>query len=170
LANNRLGDVAGKEIALMLGDSKASIIELDIGGNKLGNGSAVLIGKDLEGTVPVFRQKLTRDECGLTPLLRLKRCHVCGQCQSSRVTTPLTGWHCKSRPNTEGAKKLKKLNLRRNEVGDLGGVALGKMLVLNTSLKVLDVSDNRLGEESASAFVEALTVRCASPCSNQPLP
>jgi hypothetical protein len=33
-----------------------------------------------------------------TPLLRLK----CDQWHSSRAFTPLTGWHCKLRPNTEG--------------------------------------------------------------------
>jgi hypothetical protein len=31
---------------------------------------------------------------------RLKRVHACGQCHSSRVFTPLTGWNCKLRPNT----------------------------------------------------------------------
>jgi hypothetical protein len=39
---------------------------------------------------------------GFTPLLRLKRCHVCDQQHSARVFTPLTGSHCKLRPNTEG--------------------------------------------------------------------
>jgi hypothetical protein len=37
-----------------------------------------------------------------TPLLRLKRCHACDQWHSSRVFAPLTGWHCKFYPNTEG--------------------------------------------------------------------
>jgi hypothetical protein len=38
-----------------------------------------------------------------TPLLlQLKRCHACDQLHSSRVFTPLTGSHCKFRPNTEG--------------------------------------------------------------------
>jgi hypothetical protein len=37
-----------------------------------------------------------------TPLLRLKRCHACDQWHSSREFTPLTGWHCKLGPNTEG--------------------------------------------------------------------
>jgi hypothetical protein len=35
-------------------------------------------------------------------LLCLKRCHACDQCHSCRVFTPLTGSHCKLRPNTEG--------------------------------------------------------------------
>jgi hypothetical protein len=34
--------------------------------------------------------------------VRLKLLHVCDQWHSSRVSTPLTGWHCKLRPNTEG--------------------------------------------------------------------
>jgi hypothetical protein len=33
---------------------------------------------------------------------RLKLLHACDQCHSSRVITPLTGWHCKLCPNTEG--------------------------------------------------------------------
>jgi hypothetical protein len=38
-----------------------------------------------------------------TPLLlHLKLLHACGQCHSFRVSTPLTGWHCKLRPNTAG--------------------------------------------------------------------
>jgi hypothetical protein len=28
--------------------------------------------------------------------------HSCDQWHSSRVSTPLTSWHCKFRPNTEG--------------------------------------------------------------------
>jgi hypothetical protein len=28
--------------------------------------------------------------------------HACDQWHSSRKSTPLTGWYCKSRPNTEG--------------------------------------------------------------------
>jgi hypothetical protein len=31
--------------------------------------------------------------------------HVCDQWHSSRVSTPLTSWHCKLRPNTEGAEE-----------------------------------------------------------------
>jgi hypothetical protein len=34
---------------------------------------------------------------------RLKLLHVCDQWHSSRAFTPLTGCHCKLRPNTEGA-------------------------------------------------------------------
>jgi hypothetical protein len=37
-----------------------------------------------------------------TPLLRLMLLHACDQWHSSRVFTPLTGLHCKFRPNTEG--------------------------------------------------------------------
>jgi hypothetical protein len=33
---------------------------------------------------------------------RLKLLHVCNQCHSSRGFVPLTGWHRKLRPNTEG--------------------------------------------------------------------
>jgi hypothetical protein len=36
-----------------------------------------------------------------TPV-RLKRYPACDQWHSSRVFTPLTGWHCKLRPNTAG--------------------------------------------------------------------
>jgi hypothetical protein len=39
-----------------------------------------------------------------TPLLRLKRCHACDQWHSSRVFTPLTGWHCKLCRNAVGRK------------------------------------------------------------------
>jgi hypothetical protein len=35
------------------------------------------------------------------PLLHLTRC-ACDQWHSSWVFTPLTGWHCKLRPHTEG--------------------------------------------------------------------
>jgi hypothetical protein len=57
------------------------------------------------GTVRAFRQKFTlpRIPFGFTPLLlRLKLLHACGQWHSSRVSAPLTGCHCKLRPNTEG--------------------------------------------------------------------
>jgi hypothetical protein len=42
-------------------------------------------------------------QLSFTPLLRLKRCHACDQCHSSRVSFALTGWHCNFRQNTEGA-------------------------------------------------------------------
>jgi hypothetical protein len=35
-------------------------------------------------------------------LLRLKRCHACDQWHYPRVLTPLSGWHGKLRPHTEG--------------------------------------------------------------------
>jgi hypothetical protein len=44
----------------------------------------------------------SRMPLSFTPLLRLKRCHTCDQWHSSRVSTPLTGSHCKLRPTTEG--------------------------------------------------------------------
>jgi hypothetical protein len=44
----------------------------------------------------------SRMPLSFTPLLCLKCCHACDQCHSSRVFTPLTGWHCKFRSNTEG--------------------------------------------------------------------
>jgi hypothetical protein len=42
--------------------------------------------------------------CSLEALAsaRLKLVHACDQWHSSRLCTPLTGWHCKFRPNTEG--------------------------------------------------------------------
>jgi hypothetical protein len=64
-------------------------------------------GKDcLDGTdctVRVFRQQFTLEDaigshtCSLEALAG-----VCGKLHSSRVFTPLIGWHCKSHPNTEG--------------------------------------------------------------------
>jgi hypothetical protein len=39
-----------------------------------------------------------------TPLLRLKRCHVCDQWHSSRLSTVLNGRHYTFRPNTEGQR------------------------------------------------------------------
>jgi hypothetical protein len=44
----------------------------------------------------------SRMPLGFTPLLRLKLLQVCAQWHSSRASTPLTGWHCKLHPNTEG--------------------------------------------------------------------
>jgi hypothetical protein len=44
----------------------------------------------------------SRMPLSFTPLLRLKRCHACAQWHYSQVFTPLTDWHCKSHPNTEG--------------------------------------------------------------------
>jgi hypothetical protein len=34
--------------------------------------------------------------------VHLKLLHACDRWHSSRESTPLTGWHCKSRPNSEG--------------------------------------------------------------------
>ena len=49
-----------------------------------------------------FGQKL-QSRISLVPTpARLKLLHACDQWHSSRVFTPLTGWHVKFRPNTEG--------------------------------------------------------------------
>jgi Cu/Zn superoxide dismutase len=53
-----------------------------------------LFGRNLHSRIPLAR----------TPA-RLKLLHACDQCHSSRVFTPLIGWHCKLRPNTEGTGK-----------------------------------------------------------------
>jgi hypothetical protein len=53
-------------------------------------------------TVRVFRQKFTLEDAALDPThVRLKRT-ACDQWHFSRKSTPLTGYHCKLRPNTEG--------------------------------------------------------------------
>jgi hypothetical protein len=56
------------------------------------------------GTVRIFRNRDLHSRMPLSfmPLLRLKRCHARDQWHSSRVFTPLTGWHCTIRPNTVG--------------------------------------------------------------------
>jgi hypothetical protein len=44
-----------------------------------------------------------------TPLLlRLKLYHARDQWHSSRAFAPLTGWHCKLRPNTEGNSRTER--------------------------------------------------------------
>jgi hypothetical protein len=55
-------------------------------------------------TVRVFRQNpFTLSRMPLDPThVRLKLLHACDQWHASRGSTPLTGWHCKLRPNTEG--------------------------------------------------------------------
>jgi hypothetical protein len=50
----------------------------------------------------------SRVPLSFTPLLRLKRCHACDQCHSSRVFTPLTSCHCEVRPNTNSLQKAAK--------------------------------------------------------------
>jgi hypothetical protein len=50
-----------------------------------------------------LRQKVVHSRMPLVPTpARLKLLHACGQCHSARMFTPLTGWHGKFRPNTEG--------------------------------------------------------------------
>jgi hypothetical protein len=52
--------------------------------------------------VRVFRQEFTLEDAigSHACLLQANMCVT--QWHSSRVPTPLTGWHCKFRPNTEG--------------------------------------------------------------------
>jgi hypothetical protein len=53
---------------------------------------------------------------------RLK--HACDQWHSSRAFTPLTGWHCKLRPNTEGGDPFEQdfcHPLLSTTIGSLGG-------------------------------------------------
>jgi hypothetical protein len=56
------------------------------------------------GTVRVFRQKSTLEDAieFHAFALRLKLLQACDQWHSSRLSTFLTGSHCKFRPNTEG--------------------------------------------------------------------
>jgi hypothetical protein len=72
------------------------------------------------GTVRVFDRNFhSRMPLSFTPLLHLKRCHACDQWHSFLVFTPLTGWHCKFRPNTEG------FQLRQEEKKKHAHVKLG---------------------------------------------
>jgi hypothetical protein len=48
----------------------------------------MIIQRAAKCTLPVFQQKFAlEDDIDPTPLLRLKRCHACAQCHSSRVFT-----------------------------------------------------------------------------------
>jgi hypothetical protein len=50
-----------------------------------------------------FSDRILHSRMPLAPTpARLKLLHACDQWHSSRVFTPLIGWHCKLRPNTEG--------------------------------------------------------------------
>jgi hypothetical protein len=50
-----------------------------------------------------FSDRNSHSRMSLDPThVRLKRFHACDQWHSSRKFTPLTGLHCKLRPNTEG--------------------------------------------------------------------
>jgi hypothetical protein len=53
-----------------------------------------------------FRQRFKLVDAIGSHASRLKLLHACDQCHSSRGFTPLTGWHCKFRPNTEGWSSL----------------------------------------------------------------
>jgi hypothetical protein len=57
---------------------------------------------ELYGTVRVFRKKIYLEDAIGSHACSLEALHACDQWHSSRVFTPLTGWHCKLRPNTEG--------------------------------------------------------------------
>jgi diketogulonate reductase-like aldo/keto reductase len=61
------------------------------------------MGADPGGMVRVFDRNSRTRPLSFTPLrLRLKLVYACDQWHSSWVVTPLTGWHCKFCPNTEG--------------------------------------------------------------------
>ena len=47
---------------------------------------------------------------------------------------------------------LKRLNLRHNSLGYLGGKSLTDVLVVNRTIEVLVISDNRIGSEIATMF------------------
>jgi hypothetical protein len=67
---------------------------------------------------PLFDRKLhSRMPLSFTPLLRLKLLHACDQWHSSRVSTFLTGSHCKSRPITEGSIPLASMGGCSRSVG-----------------------------------------------------
>jgi hypothetical protein len=50
-----------------------------------------------------FQRKFTLDDAIGSHACSLEANHACDQWHSSRKFTPLTGWHCKLRPNTEGS-------------------------------------------------------------------
>jgi hypothetical protein len=82
------------------------------------------------------------------PLIRLKLCHACDQCHSSRVFTPLFGWHCKLRPNTEG---------------QLDTVTLEAFALVTTALmKAGDKGGaSAVALDAAAMFPDVMFVRCA---------
>ena len=57
----------------------------------------------LAGVRCAFSDRNLHSRMSLDPThVRLKLLHACDQWHSSRASTPLTGWHCKLHPNTEG--------------------------------------------------------------------
>ena len=56
----------------------------------------------------------------------------------------------------QDARSLQELHLGWNEISDVGGEALGKVLLKNTTLLKLDLSNNKLKNESAAAFIVSL--------------
>jgi hypothetical protein len=77
-------------------------------------------------TVRVFRPGISLEVAiEFHAFARLERCHACDQCHSSRVFTPLTGSHCKLRPNNAGPTTKPH---RRKMLGlDLSGFGLASV-------------------------------------------
>jgi hypothetical protein len=60
---------------------------------------------------PFFFERDLHSRLPLVPTpARLKHLHVRDQLHYSRVFTPLTGWYCKLRPNTEGTQTFPTLH------------------------------------------------------------
>jgi hypothetical protein len=95
--------------------------------------------------------------------VHLKLYHACDQWHSSRVFTPLTGWHCKFRPNTEGTAMAAMVARPTPAVGmlDLGQCSMSSAActhlpsVLSCITSVV-LSANALGPGAGAAISEVL--------------
>lgn len=83
--------------------------------------------------------------------------------------TSLTSlWFCESGLDLEGAgllaaslagkASLARLNLNRNDIGDVGATFLGEALASNSKLLALALSDNEIGDNGAAKLGEGVEV------------
>jgi Ran GTPase-activating protein (RanGAP) involved in mRNA processing and transport len=56
----------------------------------------------------------------------------------------------------QDARFLKEMHLGWNEISDIGGEYLGKVLLKNTTLNKLDLSNNKLKNTTAAVFIVSL--------------
>jgi hypothetical protein len=135
--------------------TNTTLIQLDLTGNKVGDGGATFIGEALKINSTLIYLNLLNNGIGATGATALgkgikinstlKQLNLCGnEIRDNGATAFGEGLRINA--------TLKKLNFVNNKIGDEGTIALEEALKTNTTLKKLELWGNRIGAEGLTAI------------------
>eukprot|EP01080_Neovahlkampfia_damariscottae_P001028 gene1028-9932_t len=173
LSNNDIGDDGSKTIASYLLRTCPSLESLELAGNKIGSKGLSSLCAALEKIISLKSLDLSENKFGSDGAK-----HVANIFSLTNPNSSVFGFFTKkeaSLPGSPSSKLLsigkkkqhssvilkplresfiKKLNLRGNDIGDVGIQIICEALKNNTTLEELDIQGNKIGEPSLKSITE----------------